>query len=166
MRQYCILAGNDSDYHRKMKLQARSLVMALALVAPLGAQSPAWRGTWSATGLGRTLTGSWTATRGEDSNTVLGSWTLLDPTGKALASGSWSARKSEKLWKGAWQTRDARGQTLSGSWTAQAPNPAPSGLTGLLESALSQVANGTWQRGGRKGAWAIRAYPPDRPPEG
>ena len=147
-----------------MKLPARSMGMALALAAQLAAQSPQWRGIWSATGLGRTLTGAWTATRGDDSNTVLGSWTLLDPAGKPLASGSWAARKAEKRWEGAWQTRDARGQTLAGSWTAQSPLPAPSGLADLLEAALSQVANGTWQRGGRKGTWAIRAYPPDRGP--
>ncbi len=142
----------------------RSWGIVLAVAAQLGAQSPSWRGTWSATGLGRTLTGAWTARSGDDSNTVLGSWTLLDPAGKPLASGYWSARKAEKSWEGAWQTRDAKGLTLSGSWSAQAPIPVPAGLSGLLEAALSQVAKGTWQRGGRKGAWAIRTYPADRPP--
>ena len=147
-----------------MKVRAHWLGMALVLVAPLGAQSGLWSGTFSATGFGRTRTGAWTATRADDSNTVLGSWTLLDPAGKPLASGSWSARKAEKRWEGAWQTRDAKGQTLSGSWTAQSPIPAPSGLTDLLDYALSQVASGAWQRGGRRGAWSIRAYPADRAP--
>jgi len=146
-----------------MKLRARWWG-GLALVAQLGAHSPQWSGTWAATGLGRTLTGTFAATRGDDSHTVLGYWTLLDPAGKSLASGSWSARQAEKRWEGAWQTRDAKGQTLSGSWTAQSPLPAPSGLTDLLEAALSQVAHGTWQRGGRRGAWSIRAYPADRGP--
>lgn len=138
-------------------LPTRRLAL-LALLAPawLAAQGEEWRGTWSATGGRGVLAGGWTARRHTEPNTVVGTWTLVDPNGRQLAAGTWSARKAGKAWQGSWQARESKG-AMAGTWSARLAGNAAAPFAALFEAALRDAISGGWQRGRQSGAWSIRA---------
>ena len=146
-------------YHRDMLSVTRRACLLLFLAWPALAQSTTWRGTWSATGPGVNLSGSWTARLHEDPNSGLGTWTLFDAAGRTAAAGSWSARKSEQAWQGRWSALlPNERRPISGTWTARARIDGSARFAELLRSALTQVVSGTWGRSGAQtGAWSIRA---------
>ena len=156
------LSTAASGYHRGMPVLRRGTLLVVGLwlwAGVFSAQSTRWRGTWTATVGGQPVTGTWTASLGENPNVALGGWTLLDGSGKPIASGTWSARKADKGWQGAWQARVSSGQTHSGTWTARSPIVSPARLVDLLDFALTNITSGTWQTTRKQsGAWSIRAY--------
>jgi len=124
------------------------------------AQPPAWKGTWSATAGGRKLAGSWTARVHAEPTAGWGFWSLLDPSGKQLATGSWSARKAERSWQGNWQAQyqAPSKQAFSGTWTARSNLDPSAALSELLQSALADIVSGTWGTDKLSGNWSIRTY--------
>jgi len=135
----------------------RILLWLLALGAIGAAETTYWEGTWTATGGGTTLGGTWTARPHQDPTVGQGAWTLRDGSGRVVASGSWSARKGEKSWEGTWQARASSGPIYSGTWTARAPLDSASAFGAMLDRAVEQVVSGSWRDGrGRSGGWSIR----------
>jgi hypothetical protein len=124
-----------------------------------------WKGTWSASGGSWPLSGSWTATEGDNPYAAYGTWAVLDASGKTAASGTWSASKAEKRWEGAWQARiGSSAATFAGTWSARSPIVSPTTLTDMFEFAITNAFTGEWHLGPRgkpvrSGGWSIRAYP-------
>ena len=131
--------------------------LGLVLVArALTGQGRKVQGRWAATDGRRTFTGTWRAVPQPERDTCGGTWTLKDGSGKTVAAGAWSVRKSPREWRGTWLAQLPDGRTLSGNWTAQ-PKLAPSGefLT-MLESAVKDMLTGTWRYGEHSGSWSVR----------
>ncbi len=119
--------------------------------------APLWRGGVTVTAGGRPLAVAWfTAAPGDGPNVVAGTWSLVDPSGKEIASGTWSARKSEKGWTGAWRALRGK-QEHTGSWTADPSLPPGAPLTALFDAALRSAVRGGWRIGARFGEWALRS---------
>jgi hypothetical protein len=121
-----------------------------------------WQGTWSATGAGRVLNGTWTATEGDSPQVAVGTWALIDGSGKETLTGTWSVRKAEKTWQGAWQARIGTAGAFAGTWEARVPIVSAGTFSGLLEFATSNVVSGAWHLGPaghaiQSGGWSIRA---------
>lgn len=131
---------------------------------PAKPQPREWLGTWSATGAGGPLSGTWTATLGDSPYVAYGAWALLDASGKTVLSGTWSASKAQKTWEGSWQARIGNSAAaFAGTWRARSPIVSPASLADLFEFAVSNIATGEWHLGPRSkpirsGGWAIRAY--------
>jgi hypothetical protein len=144
-----------------MNCPAWTLLLLLSLSPAPAAQPKTWRGTWSATvGNGSTVFGgTWDAAVVDDADTLSGRWTLMDKSGATLADGTWAAHKDQNVWRGIWKARNRSGRLYSGTWRAQSQLPVSNGFSELLESALTKVANGTWQVGTYSGTWLMRAYP-------
>ena len=118
-----------------------------------------WFGTWSArASSGLTLMGTWTAIPDPTNGTVTGTWSLPNAQGNEVASGAWSAAKSPERWTGGWRAVIAgRAGELSGTWTADGDLEGARSFVDLFEKAVEAIVSGTWQGGGRSGAWSIRA---------
>ena len=110
------------------------LLLFLALVVPARAEQAAGQrrvNSWAARSTsGQTFGGTFTATEDAKTGAVSGSWTLLDPQGRSLASGGWSAAKSPTGWTGNWRAVViGRAGEFTGTWSA---NP---GLKGVAKFA-------------------------------
>lgn len=137
---------------------AWALVLLSSFALSIGAEEPAWQGTWAATAGSTMFAGTWNAVPGEAPNTVGGSWSLRDQNGTELAIGTWAAGKEGKFWRGTWQARRPSGQIYDGAWRAQVQLPAAAHFSALFEAAIAGAVSGTWQMGNYGGAWTIRAY--------
>lgn len=117
-------------------------------------------GTWSAKARsGLALMGTWTAVPDSASGTVTGTWTLEDAQRRTVASGAWSAAKSQANWTGAWRAIiTGRDGEYSGSWTAGVDLNPSAPFVELFRKAAQTIVSGTWRAGSQSGAWAIRAY--------
>jgi len=126
-------------------------------VAP---QGTAGSGQWSArSSTGLTLGGTWTAVPDAKSGTVTGTWTLVDPQGRTLAGGGWSASKSPDGWTGNWRAANfGTEHEFSGSWRAGVNLKANAGFADLFEKAVQSVVSGSWRYGRHSGSWSIRAF--------
>ena len=144
-----------------MTLQTRCLLLLLCCAPGVWAQDRGWSGTWTASGAGKTLGGTWTARPHNQPNVSSGTWVIVDASGKPILTGSWSARKADKSWVGTWQARvsSSSGGVYSGSWTAESPVASASQFVGLFEYALTNTTRGTWRIGSQSGQWAISASP-------
>lgn len=114
-------------------------------------------GTWSAANAaGTTLTGMWTATP-DASGAVIGTWTVVDPQGRTVLSGGWSAAKAPAQWTGAWRARVVgRTDEYSGTWSASTDLKGEARIADLFEKAVQAAVGGTWRGGSASGAWSIR----------
>ncbi len=63
----------------------------------------------------------------------------MDPAGRPLASGTWSARKAKEKWEGRWQAEAEGGRKQAGSWTAEGGRPGSAPLFALFRTALDQM---------------------------
>ena len=118
------------------------------------------RSAWSAnTRAGRSVGGTWTGDIDISKGTAFGTWTVKDKGGRIVLSGTWSAAKSPKEWRGSWRALIAGQPTeRSGTWSSPLQLPAAdSSLVVLFENAVQQAISGAWQSGGQSGAWSIRA---------
>lgn len=148
-------------------LRTASLLTIAAVASSLAADAaqeapPAQRtrqGTWAASsGAGPTLNGTWTAAPDPATGTVAGTWTLIDPKGRVVARGVWSAAKSTRGWRGAWRAAAEGSKTEhSGTWSADIALKADAPFAALFESAVKAAIGGTWRAGRRSGSWSIRA---------
>ena len=115
-------------------------------------------GTWSASNGSVTFMGTWTAVPDTTRGTVAGTWTLADAQGTTVAYGGWAAAKSAARWTGMWRANVAgRDGEYSGTWTSSVDLNAGARLIDLFEKAAQTIVRGTWNSGGRSGAWSIRA---------
>ena len=125
------LMGNSTRPSRRILL---SLLGTASLV-------PAERisGGWSATVGGRKIGGAWTAEPHGDEDAAWGTWSLLDPSGKRIASGTWGARKVKGRWEDLWRAEvDGRGGH-SGTWTADVQSKGSSRMYELFRKALDSA---------------------------
>jgi hypothetical protein len=124
-----------------------------------GAQT-ATPNTWIATSsTGLKLMGTWTADPGPTIETVTGTWTLVDPEGRTMASGQWSAAKSSSGWSGAWRAViDGSKPEYTGTWRAGVDLKGNARFADLFEKAVQSVVSGSWRTGRYKGTWSIRAF--------
>lgn len=115
-------------------------------------------GAWSATNGSTTFMGNWTATPDTTHGTVTGTWTLADAQGATVAFGGWSAAKSAARWTGVWRANvTGRAGEFSGAWTSSVDLKPGARFVELFETAARTIVSGTWNSGGRSGAWSIRA---------
>jgi len=116
--------------------------------------------SWSATSsTGLMVGGTWTVMPLVDTGAVTGTWTLVDPEGRIMASGAWSASKAPSGWSGAWRAAAAGGRSeYSGTWRANSNVRADAPFADIFASAVKAAVSGTWRAGGRSGAWSIRAF--------
>ena len=115
-------------------------------------------GGWSAVIGGRAVGGAWAAEPNEDRDAAWGSWSLLDKSGRRLASGTWGARKVAGKWEGQWQAAVPSRGSYSGSWTAGLELDGSAPMVEMLRHARKQVVNGQWRAAtGQSGSWAIQA---------
>jgi hypothetical protein len=138
----------------------------IVLATTAGAQTPALRGTWSATGAGRTLQGTWTAEPvANRPDAVQGTWTLVNDASQTVMGGTWSAAKNARAWSGSWQARivsrdNPNGRVVSGTWRGDAVRSSTATtLPDLLRRAQDQPATGVWNAAGRSGGWSLRTSP-------
>ena len=116
-------------------------------------------GSWSAaTSSGQTLMGTWTAVL-DTAGTVTGAWELVDPQGRTVAGGGWSAAKSPDGWTGGWRAViPGRNGEYAGTWTAAVGGRPDAPLANLFAEALQAIISGTWRVGQRSGGWSIRTF--------
>jgi len=84
-------------------------------------------------------------------NAAVGSWTLLNEAGEVLLEGTWSEQKMGKLWQGTRIARRTKGQSFSGTWTADAANLIVESLAEMLKSAATKGSE-----------WLVAKWPPPR----
>ena len=146
-----------------MKICFFSLVFFIGSMGLCWEEEPVFRGEWVATaGPTRSFRGKWIgqALPG-DPNSLHGSWTLTGGAGRAILSGTWSARKTEQGWRGTWSAQDQHGRALSGTWRADESNGLRS-LKQLLERTLKTEVSGSWRTRGREGHWWLKGFSPPR----
>jgi hypothetical protein len=103
------------------------------------------------------MVGTWTAVFDPTAGTVTGTWALLDPQGKTVANGGWSAAKAPAQWNGAWRAVvSGRDGEYSGTWTTPVDLKGDARLADLFEKAVQAAVNGTWSAGSQSGNWSIR----------
>lgn len=126
--------------------------------ALLAQEAPIIRGEWTAAaGPARIYRGKWIgqALPGQP-NALHGSWTLSGQTGKAVLSGTWSARKAGRELQGTWSAQDQYGRSVSGTWRSAAPELTGLTLQQMLELSLEGTISGTWRSGRLSGNWWIK----------
>jgi hypothetical protein len=125
----------------------------------------AFAGGWTATKHGTTdvFRGTWRATVTANApNDVTGTWAIVSPLGDEVMSGTWSARKTPRGWRGGWSARIAPpgAGVVSGTWEADAR-----GLVGaktfrdLLARTAEHPVAGVWRLGHARGNWWLQARP-------
>jgi hypothetical protein len=146
-----------------MKVRAFCTLLLVAAVSASGAQTARIdslgkrTGNWSATGGTMMLTGGWTAVPDTTNGTVTGTWTLNDSQGKMVMYGAWSARKAADKWFGTWRAVvGGRPDQYTGTWDSSSNAKGTGQFGDLFEKAVAAAVNGTWNSGGKAGAWAIR----------
>ena len=117
--------------------------------------TPTFSGSWLAsTGGDRYFRGVWAGElSGANRNAAVGSWTLLSDSGETIMQGTWSVRKTAKEWTGTWTARTARGETFSGSWSADLAAFAGKTLEEMLKRTQEKQVAGGWKSGGYQGYW-------------
>ena len=145
-----------------------SLIFGLILCSCTLAQqvSSVLLGSWTATaGPNQIFHGTWSAQVSlHNPNRVIGSWTLLNEAGDVLLEGTWSAQKTGKGWQGTWTARPMKGQLLSGTWTADAPNLNADSLAEMLKSTATKEVTGSWRSGRYQGNWSLKGSPAKKLP--
>jgi hypothetical protein len=123
--------------------------------------SPVLDGSWTATaGPNQIFRGAWSAQSSPNNpNAARGSWTLLNDAGEILLQGTWSAQKTAQRWQGTWTARPAKGQSLSGTWTADAANLNAKSLAEMLKETATKEIAGSWQSGRYQGNWWLKSSP-------
>ena len=123
--------------------------------------SPVLVGSWTATaGPNQILRGGWSAQSSlRNPNAARGSWTLLNDAGEILLQGTWSAQKTGQGWRGTWTARPAKGQPISGTWTADAANLNAKSLAEMLKETATKEVAGSWQSGRYQGNWWLKGSP-------
>ena len=100
------LLSRGVDLKRERMIQFGLAVAISLLVAAVAAGEvpPIRRGEWIVTvDSGQNLRGRWVGQAlPEDPNALHGSWLLLSDTGKTVLSGTWSARKAQRGFRGSW----------------------------------------------------------------
>jgi hypothetical protein len=131
-----------------------------AMRPPAGEEQSGPANTWSATSRsGLALGGTWTANADAKTGHVTGRWTLIDPSGRTVARGGWSAVKSPSGWRGMWRANvDGSQLEYSGNWSTVVDLGSKAALGSLFEKAVATVVGGRWRSGGHSGAWSIRAF--------
>jgi hypothetical protein len=147
-------------------LRASCFAVAWWVVCPglVAQEPPILKGEWTATaGPAQVYRGRWIgqALPGQP-NALHGSWTLSGQTGKAILSGTWSARKSGRELRGTWAAQDQYGRSVSGTWGAAMPELAGLSLQQMLELSLERTISGTWRSGRLSGYWWISGSPATR----
>jgi hypothetical protein len=145
---------------------AVALILAVAATAAnAGEQTPGALGgtrvnTWAArSSTGLTLGGTWTATEDAKTGAVTGSWTLVDPQGRIVRRGAWSAAKAASGWTGSWRAvAEGRSGEYSGTWTARVDLKPAARFADLFAKALEAAVSGTFRAGGVSGSWTIQAF--------
>ena len=135
----------------------RGLLIILLFTQSALAQEPGsiLYGSWTATaGPSQIFRGTWSAeTSRRNSNEAQGSWTLLNDSGEVVLQGTWSARKTGSRWQGTWKARTTQGQSISGSWESDLPEPTDQTFAALLKRTIEKQVAGFWQSGGNRGNW-------------
>src|SRR5260370_19896878 len=110
-------------------------------------------GTWTATaGPSQIFRGTWSAeTSRRNPNEAQGSWTLVNDSGEVVLQGTWSARKTGSRWQGTWRARTTQGQSFSGSWESDLPEPKDQTFAALLKRTIENEVAGSWQSRGSPG---------------
>ena len=115
-------------------------------------------GSWTATaGPSQIFRGTWSAeTSRRNPNEAQGSWTLVNDSGEVVLQGTWSARKTGSRWQGTWRARTTQGQSFSGSWESNLPEPTDQTFAALLKRTIEKEVAGSWQSGGYRGNWWLK----------
>src|ERR1700747_65940 len=115
-------------------------------------------GSWTATaGPSQIFRGTWSAeTSRRNPNEAQGSWTLVNDSGEVVLQGTWSAKKTGSSWQGTWRARTTKGQSFSGSWESNLPEPTDQTFAALLKRTIEKEVAGSWQSGGYRGNWWLR----------
>lgn len=140
------------------------LILAAASTAHAGEQTrgnPGGSGvnTWAArSSTGLTLGGTWTATEDVKTGAVTGTWTLVDPQGRIVRRGTWSAAKAASGWTGNWRALvEGRQGEYSGTWTASVDLKPGARFADMFAKAVETAVSGTFRAGRVSGSWTIRA---------
>jgi hypothetical protein len=137
-----------------------SLILGLILSSCALAQdaSPVLTGSWTATvGPNRIFRGTWSAqSSSKNPNAARGSWTLLNDAGDNIMEGTWSAQKTGQGWEGTWTARPAKGQVLSGTWSADAANLNAKSFAEMLKKTATKEVAGWWRSGRYEGNWWLK----------
>ena len=132
-----------------------------AVPAALGQEPPVVSGEWTATtDDGRVMRGRWIGQAFPgDPDSAHGSWTFIVKSGKSTLSGTWSAHKTGKVWRGTWSAQPKAGKGVSGTWSATLPADSKGTFRGMLELTISQEVEGSWRSGRLSGSWWLRGKP-------
>ena len=146
-----------------MRMRIGLLLLFLALVVPARAEQAAGRrpvNSWAARSTsGQTFGGTFTATEDAKTGAVSGSWTLLDPQGRSLASGGWSAAKSPTGWTGNWRAVViGRPGEFTGTWSASPGLNGDVKFADLFAKAADAAVSGTWRAAGQSGSWTVQVF--------
>jgi hypothetical protein len=100
--------------------------------------SPVLLGSWTATAApNQIFGGTWSAQASlHNPNRALGSWTLINDAGDVI--------------------RPMKGQSLSGSWTADAISLNAESLAEMLKSTATKEVTGSWRSGRHQGNWSLK----------
>ena len=140
------------------------LILASAYGADAGQQARGNPGrtdvnTWAARSTtGLALGGTWTATEDAQTGAVTGGWTLIDPQGRIVMRGTWSAAKAASGWTGGWRAFvEGKQGEYSGTWTAKAGLKPNAKVAEMFAKAVETAVSGTFRSGRVSGSWTIRA---------
>ena len=146
-----------------MGMRVSSLIFGLILSSCALAQEtpPVLVGSWTATaGPNQIFRGTWSGQASlHNPNAALGSWTMLNEAGEVILQGTWSAQKTGRRWQGTWTARPMKGQSLSGTWTADAANFTAESLAEMLKSTATKEVSGSWRSGRHQGNWWLKGSP-------
>jgi hypothetical protein len=84
---------------------------------------------------------------------------MLNEGGEVVLEGTWSAQKTGRRWQGTWTARPMKGQSLSGTWTADAANFTAESLAEMLKSTATKEVSGSWRSGRHQGNWWLKGSP-------
>jgi hypothetical protein len=83
----------------------------------------------------------------------------VNEAGDVLLEGTWSAQKTGLRWQGTWTARPMKGQSLSGTWTADAASLNVESLSEMLKSTATKEVSGSWRSGRYQGNWSLKGSP-------
>ena len=154
------MSSRGVNLKRERVIQFALAVTILLWVPAVAAEEvpPIRHGEWIATvESGRSLRGRWVGQAlPEDPNALHGSWLLLSDSGKIALSGTWSARKTQRGFRGSWSVQDQSHRTVSGTWRVAVGSGGGTTLQQLLEQTLVGQVSGAWRSGRRQGQWWVR----------
>jgi hypothetical protein len=141
-----------------MKVWALIFSLILCFCTLAQEDSPILLGSWTATAApNQIFGGTWSAQVSlHNPNRSLGSWALLNDAGDVILEGTWSAQKSGQRWQGTWTARPMKGQSLSGTWAAEATSLNAESLAEMLKSTATNEVTGSWRSGRHQGSWSLK----------